>query len=318
VVQKVAAGPSAKLFKRVFGRDIFEHPVDEVFADVAQALASYERTEEVSPFTSKYDAFVLGHATLTPEELDGLRLVTGTVEGKTAGTPYRKNALCLTCHGIEDNVEDGPTLWSFMCYANIGTPRNEGNPFYEQVNGHTNPLGYNPLGKFFIDYGLGDFTYPLNGLPIGNAGEGANGAGDFLAIDGAFKAPTLRNVDKRPAPDFVKPYMHNGVFKSLAEVVHFYNTRNLTTVPGEVIDFTQADPYAGLAGTPLWPPPELNSLTALANPQGYSAEEGGMVGNLGLSAEEEAHLVAFLRTLTDGFFPKNPHAAAFLAPVQGD
>jgi len=41
------------------------------------------------------------------------------------------------------------------------------------------------------------------------------------------------------------------------------------------------------------------------------------VGNLGLTDEEEDHLVAFMQTLTDGYFAKNPLAAQFLAPVQG-
>jgi len=31
----------------------------------------------------------------------------------------------------------------------------------------------------------------------------------------------------RPTPSFVKAYMHNGYFKSLKEVVHFYNTRDV-------------------------------------------------------------------------------------------
>ena len=44
-----------------------------------------------------------------------------------------------------------------------------------------------------------------------------------------FKAPSLRNVDQRPYPGFVKSYMHNGVFKSLEEVVHFYNKRSVAT-----------------------------------------------------------------------------------------
>ena len=43
---------------------------------------------------------------------------------------------------------------------------------------------------------------------------------------GKYKTPTLRNVDKRPRPDFVKAYMHNGYLKSLKEAVHFYNTRD--------------------------------------------------------------------------------------------
>ena len=117
------------------------------------------------------------------------------------------------------------------------------------------------------------------------------------------RVPTLRNIDQRPHPDFVKAYMHNGVFKSLKEIVHFYNTRNLTTVPGEVIDFNRDDPYARLRGTPLWPRPEYPFPSSILNPAGDTAERGGQVGNLGLTDEEEDHIVAFLKTLTDGYAP---------------
>ena len=317
VVDKVAAGPSAVLFRRVFGARIFGASTQEVFRDICSALAAYERSEEVSPFTSKFDAYLMGRATLTPEEFDGLRLMTGTVDGKPSGEPYIKNAQCVACHGMEDALADGPSLFTRECFANIGVPRNPNNPFYWQTDPVSNPLGYNPLGLDFVDLGLGDFIYPLNDLPPGNMGPGSDGNGDFLAANGAVKVPTLRNVDKRPSPDFVKPYMHNGVFKSLKEVVHFYNTRNLTTVPGEIIDLTLPDPYAGLVGEPLWPAPEVFSLKALANGVGDSSAEGGLVGNLGLTDEEEDHLVAFMQTLTDGYFAKNPLAAQFLAPVQG-
>ena len=44
---------------------------------------------------------------------------------------------------------------------------------------------------------------------------------------GKQKVPTLRNVDLRPSPHFVKAYGHNGYFKSLKEIVHFYNTRDV-------------------------------------------------------------------------------------------
>jgi cytochrome c peroxidase len=43
---------------------------------------------------------------------------------------------------------------------------------------------------------------------------------------GRFQVPTLRNVDKRPSPNFVKAYGHNGYFKTLKSIVHFYNTRD--------------------------------------------------------------------------------------------
>jgi len=304
VVRKVQNGPYADLFRQVYGADAFEQPTAEVFSDICRAIAAYERTPVFSPFTSKFDAYLLGLATLTHEEFDGLRLMTGTVDGNPSGLPFRKNAQCITCHGIESNLADGPSLWTFFCYANIGVPKNPTNPYYAQTDPKSNPVGYNPLGAEYIDYGLGEFLYPINGLPVGNTGPGSNGKGDFLAINGAFKAPTLRNVDKRPHPDFVKPYMHNGVFKSLKEVVHFYNTRNLTTVAGEVIDFTRADPYANLLGRPLWPAPEIPDGDSVANPSGTPSVDGGMIGNLGLTDEEEDHIVAFMKTLSDGYFTR--------------
>ena len=84
---------------------------------------------------------------------------------------------------------------------------------------------------------------------------------------GKFKVPTLRNVDRRPNTSFVKAYGHNGYFKSLEDIVHFYNTRD---VPG--------------AG---WPASE------------YAANMSSELGNLGLTTTEEEAIVVFLKTLTD-------------------
>jgi cytochrome c peroxidase len=95
---------------------------------------------------------------------------------------------------------------------------------------------------------------------------------------GKFKAPTLRNVDKRPGPDFGKPYSHNGFFKSLKSIVHFYNTRDV--LPRCPEGFTEAQALANNC----WPSPET-SLN-------LNTEE---MGNLGLTPEEEDALVAFLK-----------------------
>ena len=97
---------------------------------------------------------------------------------------------------------------------------------------------------------------------------------------GRFQVPTLRNVDKRPNPDFVKAYGHNGYFKSLKSIVHFYNTRDVLRRCGTN--------DAG-AGSTRWPAPE-------------SADNMNtkFVGRLGLSDEEENALVSFMQTLTDG------------------
>jgi cytochrome c peroxidase len=70
--------------------------------------------------------------------------------------------------------------------------------------------------------------------------------------------------------------MHNGVLRSLEEVVHFYNTRD---VPG-----------AGFNGRP-WGTPDYPATMNV----------DGAVGNLGLTLAQEAQIVAFLRTLDDGY-----------------
>jgi cytochrome c peroxidase len=98
---------------------------------------------------------------------------------------------------------------------------------------------------------------------------------------GRFQVPTLRNVDKRPSPNFVKAYGHNGYFKTLKSIVHFYNTRDTlrrcaSDDPGE--------------GTTCWPGPES---TDNMNTK--------FVGRLGLSDDEEDEPVSFMRTLADGF-----------------
>jgi cytochrome c peroxidase len=88
-------------------------------------------------------------------------------------------------------------------------------------------------------------------------------------------------VDKRPSADFVKAYGHNGYFKSLKEIVHFYNTRDV--LPRCVAH----DPREG---TGCWPEPEITENM-----------NTNKVGRLNLSNEEEDALVAFMQTLTDGF-----------------
>ena len=100
-----------------------------------------------------------------------------------------------------------------------------------------------------------------------------------------FQVPTLRNVDRRPSSDFVKAYGHNGYFKSLKAIVHFYNTRDA---------LPRCQPNDPGEGTTCWPAPES---TANMNTK--------RVGRLGLSEAEEDAIVSFLQTMTDGFMPVN-------------
>src|SRR5204862_7129951 len=126
---------------------------------------------------------------------------------------------------------------------------------------------------------------PTNPLPSAPAKCNPNAAWAAFApqFDGKFQVPTLRNVDKRPYPTFVKAYMHNGYLKSLKEVVHFYNTRDaLPSCP-------QGDHGEKVT---CWPAPE--------NPETMNRKQ---LGNLKLTGKQEDMLVAFLKTLTDGYSP---------------
>lgn len=103
---------------------------------------------------------------------------------------------------------------------------------------------------------------------------------------GKQKVPTLRNVGLRPDGGFVKAYGHNGYFKTLEGIVNFYNTRDVKpTCPGL---YTEADALA----LDCWPAPEVA--------ENVNKDE---LGDLGLTPEEEAAIVAFLKTLSDGYVP---------------
>jgi cytochrome c peroxidase len=310
LVQKLMHRPYTPLIKQIYGKDVFtKYTPRQIFEIWGEAIAAFEASGEVCQFSSKYDASPFGVPAQT--------LYTLSASEERGRQLYFGGAQCSACHsslglpGVQVETE-GKDTFTMYCYANIGIPKNPGNPFYEETDPVSNPTGFNPLGTNFVDFGLG-----------GNAVGGLDGTkffnstpGDIPQFRGLFQTPTNRNVDVRPSPAFVKAYMHNGVLKSLQQVVHFYNTRNLTTQPGEVIDFTQPNPYANLVGTPLWPMPEV--IDNLQNAAGFTPAQAaaagttgvtatnGQVGNLGLTPSQEADLVNFLMILSDGFTTPNP------------
>jgi cytochrome c peroxidase len=116
-------------------------------------------------------------------------------------------------------------LFTDFSASNIGTPANRRLPFYAQ--NRPDALGYaaNPAGASFVDLGVGGFL--LNGHPLSQpSAQDPRWVVHAADNNARFRVPTLRNVDKRPDPTFVKAYGHNGYFKSLKEIVHFYNTRD--------------------------------------------------------------------------------------------
>jgi cytochrome c peroxidase len=241
------------------------------------AIAMYEASPEVSPFSSKFD-YALAHpddSVLSPDELAGWNL-------------FRGRAVCNTCHldGTESTKHSPPIapsnaasvapLFTDFTSNNIGVPRNPAIPYFSENVPDRYGYTANPGGARYVDRGVGDF---LRGPDVIDA-TWKSYAGSF---DGKFQTSTLRNVDKRPRADFVKAYMHNGYLKSLKEVVHFYNTRDTLgrcrtdNDPGEKIS--------------CWPAPEV------------AQNLNTTVGRLGLTSREEDQIVSFLKTLTDGYKP---------------
>ena len=232
------------------------------------AVASYESSSDVSPFSSKFDAWLAGNAALSTSEQHGYELFNST-------------AKCNQCH-LSGNAINSPALAAAdlaplltdFSSANTGVPMNLALPYY--CESKPDQYGYtpNPLGFGYFDLGVGAMlSGPNNPNPL-----------QWKALaplyNGKFQVPTLRNVDRRPRANFIKAYMHNGYLKSLAEVVHFYNTskalpRCAQGSPGEKVS--------------CWPPPET------------PANVTTLIGNLGLSPQDETDIVAFLQTLTDGF-----------------
>lgn len=104
-----------------------------------------------------------------------------------------------------------------------------------------------------------------------------------------MKVPTMRNVDKWD-PSLgtqVKAYGHNGYFKSLWQIVHFYNTRD--TKPACVDNFTRVEDALAQG---CWPQAEV--------PVNVNTKE---LGRLNLTRAQEEAIVAFLKTLSDGYAP---------------
>lgn len=294
---RLSKAPYRKLFEKIWGADSFaiewpkdvekicatpgpppdndQYPVhlsvadrqraDHVYDAFGLSAAAYEASPEVTPFTSKFDYVQAGKAQFTLEEVRGYGL-------------FRGKGRCNECH--RDGGPGEEPLFTDFTASNLGVPQNPGDAFLAEDK--PEPGGYraNPAGAAYVDQGVGYFLRKLKSLS-GQLNPDSGWIAMAPKFDGKFQVPTLRNVDMRPNPSFVKAYMHNGYFKSLKEVVHFYNTRDVLP------KCTPQDPGEKVT---CWPAPEY---PATVNRR--------QLGDLKLTEQEENDLVAFLKTLTDNY-----------------
>jgi cytochrome c peroxidase len=276
---------------------------NNVYDHWAQSISFYEASPAVSPFTSKFDAFLANKYTLTANEKAGYDLFRGKgncnschLDGRsTAPTPPPPEG---TAPNSEDTGAAADTEPLFTCfgYANLGLPKNPRDAFYYQTTPDAFGFTPNPGGFTYTDFGLG--TFLRSGF-----GSGINPNSSWTQFapksDGKMQTSTARDVamvppqcksTEAPGPYFQKEFFHNGYIKSLKQLVHFYNTRDVFP-----FDVESGNCPAGTTEkVNCWPAPEV--------PQNKDMT----VGNLMLTDKEENQIVTFLQTLTDGFTTPYP------------
>ncbi len=284
---------------------------NNIYDQWGQSISALEHSDDVSPLSSKFDAFLAGKATLTADEMAGYKLFDGKAacntchldgRGSTQTPGTGADAKPSTTTGIDTSAAASQApLFTCLGYANEGLPLNPRIALFYQNK--PDALGFtpNPLGFGYRDLGLG--TFLRSGF-----GSAPNPNATWISLapksDGQMQTSTARNVamtpkqcpsTEAPGPYFQKEFFHNGYIKSLKQLVHFYNTRDVYAY-----NVTSGHcPPGRTEKVDCWPMPEVPNNIDMTT------------GNLGLTDTEEDQIVAFLQTLTDGFTTPYPNSDTY-------
>lgn len=284
VVARLRTRPYLVDFVALYGDAALDDP-DTALARMGSALAAFESEEPTfNPFSSKFDAYQAGQATLTAQELNGMALFNNATKGN-----------CAACHPATSADGTTPPMFTDYSYDNLGVPRN---PLIA-ANG-ASPAGYVPVNSTDGIQGYYD---------LGVCGPFRPQTVDLAAYCGQFKVPTLRNIA------VTAPYFHNGRFTTLKDAIGFYVRRDTnpeewypTDADGNVTKFDdlpasyggQFVVKAGVAGSDAG---YLGNVNTSEIP--YNRRIGDAPA---LSPAEIDDVITFLCTLTDGYDPAHPGA----------
>lgn len=155
---RIRDGRYAGDLRKIFGNDVFADP-DKAFAAAAEALEVYQQDYRTFyPYSSKYDAYLAGHVTLSEQEARGLALFDNPEKGN-----------CGNCHRSQRGKDGTPPQFTDYGMIAVGVPRNRAIP------ANADPS--------YFDLGL---CGPLRTDLSGNS-----------EYCGRFITPTLRNVALR-------------------------------------------------------------------------------------------------------------------------
>ena len=160
VVASVRKSAYAGMLRQAFGSTVF-NDTNKAFNGILQAIETYEQTyTEFFPYSSKYDAFLVGKVKLTVQEARGLRLFNDPAKGN-----------CAHCHISTPGKDGTPPQFTDYGLIALGVPRNM------KIPANQDPA--------FYDLGLcGPLRPDLRSR---------------LEYCGKFKTMTLRNVTTRRA-----------------------------------------------------------------------------------------------------------------------
>lgn len=146
-------------FRAVFGKNVFARPALAV-EKATLAIQQFElQDESFHPYTSKFDKWLEGKATLTPQEARGKKLFDDADGGN-----------CASCHIDEKGADGAHPIFTDFQFEAIGVPRNPEIPW------NANP-GYYDMGL------CGPFRKDSASKNSDNCG--------------LFRTPTLRNITIR-------------------------------------------------------------------------------------------------------------------------
>jgi cytochrome c peroxidase len=283
---------------------------NSVYDHWGQSLSKYEASPRLSAFSSKFDAFLAGNYTLTAEEMAGYKLFDGKgncnschLDGRSTLCVDRKHGCSAQSANLTDTGTKALVTPVFTCfgYANEGLPLNPRIAYFYENKADKYGFTPNPYGFAYRDLGLGNFLRSgFGSAPNPNS----NWIVQAPAVDGQMQVATARDAaltpkqcptTEAPGPYFQKEFFHNGYIKSLKQLVHFYNTRD---VYPEYVTSGHC-PTGTTEKVDCWPMPEVPNNIDMTT------------GKLGLTDHEEDLIVTFLLTLTDGYTTPYPDIDTF-------
>jgi cytochrome c peroxidase len=294
VIEKLKQRPYLADFTALYGSDVLNDP-GTALQRMGEALAAFEtESSQFHPFSSKYDYWRKGQATLSAQELHGLALFNDPSKGN-----------CAACHPSTSADGVTPPLFTDFSFDNLGLPRNGMIPSNNRASAPTHtPQNSDDGVNLYYDLGI---CGPLRD----------NGGLNLSGVCGQFKVPTLRNIA------LTAPYFHNGEFATLEQAIGFYVRRDTnpeqfypTLADGSVTKFDDLPAkYGGQFLVNYLEPGSdvgyVGNVNTLEIPYNRPLD-----GTPALDPDEIQDLIAFLCTLTDGYDPANPTALVLPAQCQ--